>query len=171
MLSSTDNSEVDTELLSYLADSTILLTINAQASLSRVRRNNISKEIYGSEVVQPIKIKDTPKLFDETETERIRKLSKVIRKNNETKQSLSKSSYQSKSRFKKSFNNNNNNNNNNNSSGNNTNGNSSNSKSNSGSNGRSNNFNGSQSTVAAGSNNTKSGNGSNNNYRFPKNKK
>ncbi|KAK5583316.1 hypothetical protein RB653_004908 [Dictyostelium firmibasis] len=90
MLSSTDNSEVDTELLSYLADSTILLTINAQASLSRVRRNNISKEIYGSEVVQPIKIKDTPKLFDETETERIRKLSKVIRKNNETKQSLSK---------------------------------------------------------------------------------
>ncbi|KAK5576818.1 hypothetical protein RB653_007962 [Dictyostelium firmibasis] len=50
MLSSTDNSEVDTELLSYLADSTILLTINAQASLSRVRRNNISKEIYGSEV-------------------------------------------------------------------------------------------------------------------------
>ncbi|KAK5574461.1 hypothetical protein RB653_009713 [Dictyostelium firmibasis] len=79
-----------TELLSYLADSTILLTINAQASLSRVRRNNISKEIYGSEVVQPIKIKDTPKLFDETETESIRKLSKVIRKNNETKQSLSK---------------------------------------------------------------------------------
>ncbi|KAK5576849.1 hypothetical protein RB653_001785 [Dictyostelium firmibasis] len=50
MLSSTDNSEVDTELLSYLADSTIILTINAQASLSRVRRNNISKEIYGSEV-------------------------------------------------------------------------------------------------------------------------
>ncbi|KAN0033192.1 hypothetical protein ACTFIV_005203 [Dictyostelium citrinum] len=47
--------------------------VNAQASPGRVHRNNISKEIYGSEVLQPIKIKDTPKMFDETETERFRK--------------------------------------------------------------------------------------------------
>ncbi|KAM9954928.1 hypothetical protein ACTFIW_001031 [Dictyostelium discoideum] len=63
MLSS-DSSNVDVELI----------TVNAQASLSRVRRNNIAKEIYGSEVLLPIKIKDTPKMFDETETERVRKL-------------------------------------------------------------------------------------------------
>ncbi|KAM9954979.1 hypothetical protein ACTFIW_000809 [Dictyostelium discoideum] len=147
MLSS-DSSNVDVELISYLAQSAIVLAVNAQASLSRVRRNNIAKEIYGSEVLLPIKIKDTPKMFDETETERVRKLAKSIRKNNEAKQSLLKLNYHSKSNTKKSVN----------SSGNNTSGNSSNSKSSSGSNGRSNNFNGSPSNVASGSNNTKSAN-------------
>ncbi|KAM9967303.1 hypothetical protein ACTFIR_007543 [Dictyostelium discoideum] len=34
-------------------------------------------KIYGSEVLLPIKIKDTPKMFDETETERVRKLVSV----------------------------------------------------------------------------------------------
>ncbi|KAN0025461.1 hypothetical protein ACTFIU_003722, partial [Dictyostelium citrinum] len=53
-------------------ESAIILAVNAQASLGRVRRNNISKEIYGSEVLQPIKIKNTPKMFDETETERVK---------------------------------------------------------------------------------------------------
>ncbi|KAM9994161.1 hypothetical protein ACTFIZ_002976 [Dictyostelium cf. discoideum] len=145
-----DNSNVDLELIRYLAET----------SLSRVRRNNIAKEIYGSEVLLPIKIKDTPKMFDETETERVRKLAKSIRKNNEAKQSLLKMNNHSKSNFKKSVN----------SSGNNTNGNSSNnSKSSSGSNGRSNNPNGSASNVASGSNNTKSASGTNN--RFQKNKK
>ncbi|KAM9975616.1 hypothetical protein ACTFIW_005489 [Dictyostelium discoideum] len=139
--------------------SAIVLAVNAQASLSRVPRNNIAKEIYGSEVLLPIKIKDTPKMFDETETERVRKLAKSIRKNNEAKQSLLKVNYHSKPNTKKSVN----------SSGNNTTGNSSNSKSSSGSNGRSNNFNGSPSNVASGSNNTKSANGANN--RFQKNKK
>ncbi|KAN0023516.1 hypothetical protein ACTFIV_007902 [Dictyostelium citrinum] len=62
-----DSTNVDFELIGYLAESVIILTVNAQALLSRVRRNNISKEIYGSEVLQPIKIKDTPKMFDETE--------------------------------------------------------------------------------------------------------
>ncbi|KAM9971002.1 hypothetical protein ACTFIR_002867 [Dictyostelium discoideum] len=143
-----DSSNVDVELISYLAQSAIVLAVNAQASLSRVRRNNIAKEIYGSEVLLPIKIKDTPKMFDETETERVRKLAKSIRKNNEAKQSLLKLNYHSKSNSKKSVN----------SSGNNTIGNSSNSKSSSGSNGRSNNFNGSPSNVASGSNNTKSAN-------------
>ncbi|KAM9975470.1 hypothetical protein ACTFIW_012054 [Dictyostelium discoideum] len=136
MLSS-DSSNVDVELISYLAQSAIVLAVNAQASLSGVRRNNIAKEIYGSEVLFPIKIKDTPKMFDETETERVRKLAKSIRKNNEAKQSLLKLNYHSKSNVKKSVN----------SSGNNTTGNSSNS---SGSNGRSNNFNGSPSNVASG---------------------
>ncbi|KAM9955066.1 hypothetical protein ACTFIW_008730 [Dictyostelium discoideum] len=82
-----------------------------------VRRNNIAKEIYGFEVLFPIKIKDTPKMFDETETKRVRKLTKPIRKNNEAKQSLLKLNYHSKSNAKKSVN----------SSGNNTTGNSSNS--------------------------------------------
>ncbi|KAM9974325.1 hypothetical protein ACTFIR_012846 [Dictyostelium discoideum] len=118
MLSS-DSSNVDVELISYLAQSAIVLAVNAQASLSRVRRNNIAKEIYGSEVLLPIKIKDTPKMFDETETERVRKLAKSIRKNNEAKQSLLKLNYHSKPNAKKSVN----------SSGNNTTGNSSNSKS------------------------------------------
>ncbi|KAM9967250.1 hypothetical protein ACTFIR_007490 [Dictyostelium discoideum] len=145
---SSDSSNVDVELISYLAQSAIVLAVNAQASLSRVRRNNIAREIYGSEVLLPIKIKDTPKMFDETETERVRKLAKSIRKNNEAKQSLLKLNYHSKSNAKKSVN----------SSGNNTTGNSSNSKSSSGSNGRSNNFNGSPSNVASGSNNTKSAN-------------
>ncbi|KAM9943637.1 hypothetical protein ACTFIT_001926 [Dictyostelium discoideum] len=158
MLSS-DSSNVDVELIIYLTQSAIVLAVNAQASLSRVRRNNIAKEIYGSEVLLPIKIKDTPKMFDETETERVRKLAKSIRKNNEAKQSLLKLNYHSKPNVKKSVN----------SSGNNTTGNSSNSKSSSGSNGRSNNFNGSPSNVASGSNNTKSVNGTNN--RFQKNKK
>ncbi|KAM9974023.1 hypothetical protein ACTFIR_009365 [Dictyostelium discoideum] len=156
---SSDSSNVDLDLISYLAQSAIVLAVNAQASLSRVRRNNIAKEIYGSEVLLPIKIKDTPKMFDETETERVRKLAKSIRKNNEAKQSLLKLNYHSKSNAKKSVNSN----------GNNTTGNSSNSKSSSGSNGRSNNFNGSPSNVASGSNNTKSANGTNN--RFQKNKK
>ncbi|KAM9962818.1 hypothetical protein ACTFIR_005735 [Dictyostelium discoideum] len=69
MLSS-DSFNVDVEHISYLAQSAIVLALNAQASLSRVCRNNIAKEIYGSEVLLPIKIKDTPKMFDETETER-----------------------------------------------------------------------------------------------------
>ncbi|KAM9950945.1 hypothetical protein ACTFIT_005026 [Dictyostelium discoideum] len=158
MLSS-DSSNVDVELISYLTQSAIVLAVNAQASLSRVRRNNIAKEIYGSEVLLPIKIKDTLKMFDETENERVRKLAKSIRKNNEAKQSLLKLNYHSKPNAKKLVN----------SSGNNTTGNSSNSKSSSGSNGRSNNFNGSPSSVASGSNNTKSANGTNN--RFQKNKK
>ncbi|EAL60309.1 hypothetical protein DDB_G0294346, partial [Dictyostelium discoideum AX4] len=115
MLSS-DSSNVDVELISYLTQSAIILAVNAQASLSRVRRNNIAKEIYGSEVLLPIKIKDTPKMFDETETERVRKLAKSIRKNNEAKQSFLKLNYHSKSNVKKSVN----------SSGNNTTGNSSN---------------------------------------------
>ncbi|KAM9994136.1 hypothetical protein ACTFIZ_002958 [Dictyostelium cf. discoideum] len=51
-----DNSNVDLELIRYLAESAIVLAVNAQASLSRVRRNNIAKEIYGSEVLLPIKI-------------------------------------------------------------------------------------------------------------------
>ncbi|KAM9955160.1 hypothetical protein ACTFIW_008824 [Dictyostelium discoideum] len=151
MLSS-DSSNVNVELISYLAQSAIVLAVNAQASLSRVRRNNIAKEIYGSEVLLPIKIKDTPKMFDETETERVRKFAKSIRKNNEAKQSLLKLNHHSKSNAKKSVN----------SSGNNTTGNSSNSKSSSGSNGRSNNFNGSPSNVVSGSNNTKSTNCTNN---------
>ncbi|KAM9950987.1 hypothetical protein ACTFIT_009744 [Dictyostelium discoideum] len=124
MLSS-DSSNVDVELISYLTQSSIVLAVNVQALLSRVRRNNIAKEIYGSEVLLPIKIKDTPKMFDETETERVRKLAKSIRKNNEAKQSLLKLNYHSKSNVKKLVN----------SSGNNTTGNSSNSKSSSGSNG------------------------------------
>ncbi|KAM9954311.1 hypothetical protein ACTFIW_003852 [Dictyostelium discoideum] len=146
MLSS-DSSNVDVELISYLAQSAIVLAVNAQASLSRVR------------LLLPIKIKDTPKMFDETETGRVRKLAKSIRKNNEAKQSLLKLNYHAKPNTKKSVN----------SSGNNTTGNSSNSKSSSGSKGRSNNFNGSPSNVASGSNNTKSEKGTNN--RFQKNKK
>ncbi|KAM9975657.1 hypothetical protein ACTFIW_000774 [Dictyostelium discoideum] len=134
-----DSSNVDVELIIYLAQSAIVLAVNTQSSLSRVRRNNIAKEIYGPEVLLTIKIKDTPKMFDETETERVRKLAKSIRKNNEAKQSLLKLDYHSKSNAKMSVNSN----------GNNTTGNSSNSKSSSGSNGRSNNFNGSSSNVAS----------------------
>ncbi|KAM9957097.1 hypothetical protein ACTFIR_003834 [Dictyostelium discoideum] len=119
---SSDSSNVDVELISYLAQSAIVLAVNAQASLSRVHRNNIAKEIYGSEVLLPIKIKDTPKI-----------------KNNEAKESLLKVNYHSKPNAKKSVN----------SSGNNTTGNSNNSKSSSGSNNRSNNFNGSPSNVAS----------------------
>ncbi|KAM9975914.1 hypothetical protein ACTFIR_009755 [Dictyostelium discoideum] len=55
-----DSSNVDAEHISYLAQSAIVLAVNSQASL----------KIYGSEVLLPIKIKDTPKMFDETETER-----------------------------------------------------------------------------------------------------
>ncbi|KAN0033193.1 hypothetical protein ACTFIV_005204 [Dictyostelium citrinum] len=40
---------VDVELIRYSAESAIILTVNAQASLGRVRRNNSSKEFYGSE--------------------------------------------------------------------------------------------------------------------------
>ncbi|KAM9957102.1 hypothetical protein ACTFIR_003839 [Dictyostelium discoideum] len=112
---SSDSSNVDVELISYLAQSAIVLAVNAQASLSRVR------QIYGSEVLLPIKIKDTPKMFDETETERVRKLAKSIRKNNEAKQSLLKLNYHYKP----------NSNNSDNSSSNNTTGNSNKSKSNS----------------------------------------
>ncbi|KAN0045612.1 hypothetical protein ACTA71_005990 [Dictyostelium dimigraforme] len=143
----TEKSNLDLEKINYLVESTILLVINSQATISRVRRNNISKEIYGSEVLLPIKIKDTPKMYDEEETERVRKLAKSIRKNNEAKQSLLKQNYHSKLGSKKSVN-----------SGGNTTGNSSNSKSSSGSSGRSNNFNGSPSNVVSGSNNTKSAN-------------
>ncbi|KAM9954652.1 hypothetical protein ACTFIW_003252 [Dictyostelium discoideum] len=67
---SSDSYNVDVELISYLAQSAIVLAVNVQASLSRVRRNNIAKETYGSDVFLPIKIKDTPKMFDETETVR-----------------------------------------------------------------------------------------------------
>ncbi|KAM9994129.1 hypothetical protein ACTFIZ_002946 [Dictyostelium cf. discoideum] len=91
-------------LLLMSTESAIVLAVNAQASLSRVRRNNIAKEIYGSEVLLPIKIKDTPKMFDETETERVRKLAKSIRKNKEAKQSLLKMNNHSKSNLKKSVN-------------------------------------------------------------------
>ncbi|KAM9957072.1 hypothetical protein ACTFIR_003809 [Dictyostelium discoideum] len=42
MLSS-DRHNIDVEIISYLAQSTIVLAINAQASLSRVHRNNIIK--------------------------------------------------------------------------------------------------------------------------------
>ncbi|KAN0023514.1 hypothetical protein ACTFIV_007900 [Dictyostelium citrinum] len=63
-----DSANVDVELIRYLAESASILTVNAQASLGRVRSDNISKEIYGPEVQQPIKIKDTPKMFYETET-------------------------------------------------------------------------------------------------------
>ncbi|KAM9955113.1 hypothetical protein ACTFIW_008777 [Dictyostelium discoideum] len=69
-----DSSNVHVELISYLAQSAIVLAVNAQTSLSRVRHNNIAKEIYGSEVLLPIKIKDTPKMFDEAKTEGVRKL-------------------------------------------------------------------------------------------------
>ncbi|KAM9955142.1 hypothetical protein ACTFIW_008806 [Dictyostelium discoideum] len=156
---SSDSSNVDVELNGYLAQSAIVLAVNAQASLCRVRRNNIAKEIYSSEVLLPINIKDIPKMFDETETERVRKLAMSIRKNNEARQSLLKLNYHSKSNAKKSVN----------SSGNNTTGNSSNSKSSSVSSSRSNNFNGTPSNVASGSNNTKSANSTNN--PFQKNKK
>ncbi|KAM9975484.1 hypothetical protein ACTFIW_012068 [Dictyostelium discoideum] len=64
-------------------DCAIVLAVNTQASLSLVRRSNIAKEIYGSEVLLAIKIKDTQKMFDETDTERVKKLAKSIRKNNE----------------------------------------------------------------------------------------
>ncbi|KAK5579982.1 hypothetical protein RB653_009672 [Dictyostelium firmibasis] len=47
---SSDKTDIDTELLGYLADSSIQLVVSAQATLSRVRRNNISKEIYVSKV-------------------------------------------------------------------------------------------------------------------------
>ncbi|KAN0040728.1 hypothetical protein ACTA71_009066 [Dictyostelium dimigraforme] len=154
-----EKSDINIELLNHLIESAIVLVINSQGTLGRVRRNNVAKEIYGSEVILPIKIKDTPKMFDETETERVRKLAKSIRKNNEARQSLLKQNYNSKGSSKKSSN----------SSGNDSRGNSSNSKSSSGSNGRSNNFNGSPSNVASGSNNTKSANGTNS--RFQKNKK
>ncbi|KAN0040691.1 hypothetical protein ACTA71_009029 [Dictyostelium dimigraforme] len=145
-LLTTEKSDFNIELLNHLIESTIVLVINSQATLGRVRRNNVAKEIYGSEVILPIKIKDTPKMFDETETERVRKLAKSIRKNNEARQSLLKQNYNSKGSSKKTSN----------SSGNNSTGNSSNSKSSSGSNGGSNNFNGSPSNVASGNNNTKS---------------
>ncbi|KAN0018579.1 hypothetical protein ACTFIU_011197 [Dictyostelium citrinum] len=156
-MTTNDSTNVDVELIRYLAESAIILAVNAKASLGRVRRNNISKEIYDSEVLQPIKIKDTPKMFEGTETERVRKLSKSIRKNNEAKQSLLKINSQSKSTFKKSGGSNSNGNN------------SSNSKSSSGSSGRSNNFSGSAGSVASSSNTSKSASGINN--RFQKNKK
>ncbi|KAK5576851.1 hypothetical protein RB653_001787 [Dictyostelium firmibasis] len=49
---SSDKTDIDTELLGYLADSSIQLVVSAQATLARVRRNNISKEIYVSKVNQ-----------------------------------------------------------------------------------------------------------------------
>ncbi|KAM9957061.1 hypothetical protein ACTFIR_003798 [Dictyostelium discoideum] len=103
MLSS-DSSNADVEFISYLAQSAIVLADNAHASLGRVRRNNIAKEIYSSEVLLPININDTPKMFDETETERVRKLAKSNRKNNEAKQLLLKLNYHYKPNAKKSVN-------------------------------------------------------------------
>ncbi|KAN0022968.1 hypothetical protein ACTFIU_009051 [Dictyostelium citrinum] len=136
-MTTNDCTNVDVELIRYLSESAIILAVNAQASLGRVRH--------------------TPKMFDETETERVRKLAKSIRKNNEAKQSLLKLNSQSKSTFKKSGGSNTNRNS------------SSNSKSSSGSSGRSNNFNGSAGSVASGGNTSKSASGTNN--RFQKNKK
>ncbi|KAM9972522.1 hypothetical protein ACTFIW_006065 [Dictyostelium discoideum] len=54
---SSDSSNVDVELISSLAQSVLVLSANDQASLSRVRRNNVAKEIYGPEVLLPTKIK------------------------------------------------------------------------------------------------------------------
>ncbi|KAM9974181.1 hypothetical protein ACTFIR_003897 [Dictyostelium discoideum] len=62
---SSDSFNVDVELISYFAQSAIVLAVNTQASLSRVRRNNITKEIYGSEVLLPIKINDTSKMIQQ----------------------------------------------------------------------------------------------------------
>ncbi|KAM9994145.1 hypothetical protein ACTFIZ_002945 [Dictyostelium cf. discoideum] len=73
-----DKSNVDLELIRYLAESAIVLPVNAQASPSRVRRNNIAKEIYGSTNQDQGYTKDVC----ETETEHVRKLAKSIRKNN-----------------------------------------------------------------------------------------
>ncbi|KAM9974235.1 hypothetical protein ACTFIR_003951 [Dictyostelium discoideum] len=50
--------------------STMLSSDSSNADVELVK-------IYGSEVLLPIKIKDTPKIFDETETERVRKLVSV----------------------------------------------------------------------------------------------
>ncbi|KAM9972563.1 hypothetical protein ACTFIR_011930 [Dictyostelium discoideum] len=50
--------------------STMLSSDSSNADVELVK-------IYGSEVLLPIKIKDTPKMFDETETERVRKLVSV----------------------------------------------------------------------------------------------
>ncbi|KAM9975550.1 hypothetical protein ACTFIW_005423 [Dictyostelium discoideum] len=82
MLSS-DSYNADVELISILAQSAIVLSAYAQLSLSCVRLNKVAKEIYGTEY--------TPKMFDETETELVRKLAKSIRKNNEGNSSNSKS--------------------------------------------------------------------------------
>ncbi|KAM9954731.1 hypothetical protein ACTFIW_003331 [Dictyostelium discoideum] len=166
-LVSDDSSSSSSSSSSHVSSSTGNIPRSIDQTISRVNTNpnsttletgdystfqshvmSIFRKIYGSEVLLPIKIKDTPKMFGETETERVKKIAKSIRKNNEAKQSLLKLKYHSKSNAKKSVN----------SSGNNTTGNSSNSKSSSGSNGRSNNFNGSPSNVASGSNNTKSAN-------------
>ncbi|KAM9954825.1 hypothetical protein ACTFIW_006055 [Dictyostelium discoideum] len=48
-----------------------------------------AKEIYGSGILLPINIKDTPKKSDDNENNRVRKLANSIRKYNEDKQSLS----------------------------------------------------------------------------------
>ncbi|KAM9954213.1 hypothetical protein ACTFIW_003754 [Dictyostelium discoideum] len=61
---SSDSSNVDVELIRQLAQSAIVLAANAQAYLGRVRRSNVAKEIYGPEVLLPIKIKYTPKTYD-----------------------------------------------------------------------------------------------------------
>ncbi|KAM9962783.1 hypothetical protein ACTFIR_005700 [Dictyostelium discoideum] len=61
---------INDSLKPLLLMSSMLSSDSSNVDLSRVRRNNIAKEIYGSEVLLPIKIKDTPKMFDETETER-----------------------------------------------------------------------------------------------------
>ncbi|KAN0022984.1 hypothetical protein ACTFIU_009067 [Dictyostelium citrinum] len=53
-MTTNDSTNVDVELIRYLSESAIILAVNAQASLGGVRRNNISKEIYGSEVLRPI---------------------------------------------------------------------------------------------------------------------
>ncbi|KAM9974106.1 hypothetical protein ACTFIR_009448 [Dictyostelium discoideum] len=49
MLSS-DSSNIDVELISYLAQSAIVLAVDGRASLIRVRHNNIAKEIYAPRI-------------------------------------------------------------------------------------------------------------------------
>ncbi|KAM9952520.1 hypothetical protein ACTFIR_007574 [Dictyostelium discoideum] len=51
----------------------------------RVLRNNIAKEIYGSEVLLSIKIEDTPMMLNETETELVRMLTMLIESERTTK--------------------------------------------------------------------------------------
>ncbi|KAM9975472.1 hypothetical protein ACTFIW_012056 [Dictyostelium discoideum] len=87
--------------LGFKTRSAIFLAVNAEALLCRVLRNKIAKEVYGSEILLPIKIKDTPNMFNETESKCARKLTKSIRKINEAKQSLLKMNYHSKSNDKK----------------------------------------------------------------------
>ncbi|KAN0025779.1 hypothetical protein ACTFIU_000042 [Dictyostelium citrinum] len=75
-----DSTNVDVELITYLAESAIILAVNVQESLRH----------------------DTPKMIEETESEGKRKLSKSIKNNKEANQLLLNLYSQSKSTFKKS---------------------------------------------------------------------